>query len=113
MKYTIIILFALLTNGAHAACPPQPAEIVATNNEISVCSEEPLTGIDLKVGTTALPRIALAVPSGTPVRVIGLNSCSGMLSVAGVNEAGVGQWGLPVKTTFLPCTNTRVGGPLP
>ena len=113
MRTTLFVLILLISVSAQAACPPQPAKIIATNNEISVCSEEPVTGLDLKVGTTALPRINLAIPAGTPVRIIGLNACSGLLSAAGVNEAGVGQWGVAVPTTFLLCGNVNLGNPLP
>lgn len=114
MKYLIFVIAMLLSGATNAAlCPEQPQSLVATGNELSVCSNEPLTGLDLKIGDTPLPRINLLVPAGTPVRIIGLNACTGLLSVAGVNEAGAGKWGVAVPTVFPPCDVPRLGDPLP
>ena len=105
----------ILADAASAACPPEPAMLIATGNELSVCTDEAgMTALDIKINGVVKPRVPLTMTVGVPVRLTGLVGCAiGTVQVAGVNAAGVGPWGAAVPTTFPPCTTLRLGQPLP
>lgn len=105
----------LLTSVAKAACPTQPATLIAANGKLSICSDEAITAVRIeRNGVVQTPDIPITLVAGVPKDLSGLVMCStGTLKAAGVNAAGVSPWGAPVSATFPGCVAPVWGPALP